>query len=64
MVSFVEEKEACKGVLAEGSTSLNDDIGGGTFWERKGVKSALTSRTRKTSEGLRGTLDVYTHVHP
>ena len=40
IVSFVEEKEACKGVLTEGRTSLNDDIGGGTFWERKGVKSA------------------------
>ena len=46
-VSFIEEKEAWTGVLAEGRTSLNDDIGGGVFWERKGVKSALTSRMRK-----------------
>lgn len=43
-VSFVEEKEAWTGVLAEGRTNLNDDIGGGVFWERKGVKSTLTSR--------------------
>src|ERR1700753_2281998 len=30
-VSFVEENEACRGALAEGRTSLKDDIGGGTF---------------------------------
>jgi len=53
IVSFVEEKEACKGTRVEGRTSLNDDIGGGTFWERKGVRSALTLRMKR-SQRIRG----------
>jgi len=48
----------------EGRKSLNDDIGGGTFWERNGVKSALPSRIIERSEGLGDIPDTCTHIHP
>lgn len=51
------------GALGEGSTNLNDDMGGGTFWERKGVKRALTSIEIKVSEFERYYTNTHTSIH-